>query len=222
MSHGKQFTLYAFPGPTTNGWKVAHVLSELGLTYEMIFLDYFKNEHRTPEFLKLNPNGRIPALIDHGNNDFSLWESNAILMYLVDQYDKEHRLSADTNVDQAIQDQWLLFQASGHDAYTGQWAWFAKYTPDEKVPQAIERYKKETEHIMGVLESVLSKQEWLVGGKITIADISFIAANDQTFTNILGLDYSRKMFPAVYKWHTAMISRPAIKGVDRERTVSLG
>ncbi|KZO92208.1 glutathione S-transferase [Calocera viscosa TUFC12733] len=212
MPHGKQFTLYTDVGGP-NGWKVAYFLSELGLTYKSIYLDLDKKEQKSPEFLKLNPNGRIPAIIDHLNNDFVLWESNAILLYLVERYDKDHKYSAATDAEKAIQNQWLFFQASGQGPYFGQWTWFT-FRHAEKVPSALERYYKETERVFGVLNDVLSKQEWLVGDKMTIADISFIPWNNGAFSFILGPDYPvAESFPAVYKWHNAMVSRPAIKSL---------
>ncbi|KAF9815446.1 hypothetical protein IEO21_04617 [Rhodonia placenta] len=137
MSHSKQFTLYTHKsGP--NGWKVAFVLKELGLTYESIYLDFQNNEHKAPEFTKYNPNGRIPALIDHHNNDFVVWESNAIVLYLTEKYDTAHRISASTFEDKTLELQWLFFQASGQGPYFGQARWFADLHP-ERVPSAIER-----------------------------------------------------------------------------------
>ncbi|KZT58757.1 glutathione S-transferase [Calocera cornea HHB12733] len=216
MSHGKQFTLYTHLGGP-NGWKVAFLLSELGFTYESIYLDFNKQEQKSPEFLKLNPNGRIPAIIDHLNNDFVLWESNAILLYLVERYDKEHKFSAVTDAEKAFQNQWLFFQASGQGPYFGQYFWFTFYHP-EKVRSAVERYKKETERVLSVLNDVLSKQEWLVGNKVTIADISFISWNNGAFAAILGPEFPiAEKFPSVYKWHNALISRPAIKSVLDEK-----
>ena len=121
-------------------------------------------------------------------------ESCAIMQYLVDKYDPEHRISVSGTDEKYHQLQWLFFQASGqgcvrvisscmrnasaharlyHSPYFGQASWFLVYHP-EKVPSAIERYSKEIVRVLGVLENVLSKQEWLVGGKCTIADISFI------------------------------------------------
>ena len=132
MSHGKQFTLYTHVGGP-NGWyvyfsrltnnnthphlpnprKVAMVLEELGLTYEPIYLDFAKKQHKAPEFTQLNPNGRIPALVDHRNGDFVVWESGAILLYLVDKYDPEHTLSVADDKEKHAMVQWLFFQASG-------------------------------------------------------------------------------------------------------------
>lgn len=113
--------------------KVAFVLGELGLEYEFIYLDSEKEEHKSPEHTKYNPNGRIPTLIDHANNDFVIWfvprlvcsvlpgdphpycprESCAIMQYLVDKYDPEHRISVSGTDEKYHQLQWLFFQASG-------------------------------------------------------------------------------------------------------------
>ena len=89
------------------------VLKELGLTYEAVYLDFAKQEHKAPEFTKYNPNGRIPALIDHKNGDFVLWESDAILLYLTDKYDTEKRLTVTDEKDKYTLLQWVFFQASG-------------------------------------------------------------------------------------------------------------
>jgi len=214
MSHGKQFTLYTHKGGP-NGWKVAFVLTELGLTYESIYLDFNKNEHKAPEFTKYNPNGRIPAVIDHKNNDFTIWESNAIITYLVEKYDTAHKISAATPEDKIHQLQWLFFQASGQGPYFGQAIWFKVYH-EEKIPSAIERYQKETVRVWSVLESILSKQEWLVGGKCSVADIAFITWNLAALGMIL-TDYTvvdvEKDFPAFYAWHQKLLARPAISSV---------
>ena len=89
------------------------MLEALGLTYHSIYLDFNKGEHKAPEFTQYNPNGRIPALIDHKNGDFVVWESNAILLYLVERYDKAGGLSVAGEKEHAEVVQWLFFQASG-------------------------------------------------------------------------------------------------------------
>ena len=100
-------------------------------------------------------------------------ESDAIIVYLVDKYDTGHKVSASTDGDKYKQLQWLFFQSSGQGPYFGQAAWFTFFHP-EKIPSAQERYKNEIVRVLGVLEDVLSKQEWLVGGKATVSDLSFI------------------------------------------------
>ena len=187
------------------------------MTYEPIYLDFGKNEQKAPEYTKYNPNGRIPTLIDHHNGDFILWESDAILLYLTDKYDTEKRLTVTDEKEKYSLIQWLFFQSSGqglvscyvsndvsslticsYSPYFGQAAWFLRYHP-EQVPSAIERYRKETLRVISVLESVLSKQEWLVGGKPTIADFSFITWNNVALSFTLK-DYAdvQKEYPAFF------------------------
>ena len=153
--------------------KAAVVLEELGLTYESIYLDFSKGEQKALDHVKYNPNGRIPTLIDHQNGDFVIWESNAIMLYLADKYDTERRLAPADEKERYAMVQWLFFQASGQGPYFGQGVWFTRLH-SEQIPSAQERYRNEIKRVWGVLESVLSKQEWLVGGKCTIADMSFI------------------------------------------------
>ncbi|EIW55460.1 glutathione S-transferase C-terminal-like protein [Trametes versicolor FP-101664 SS1] len=212
MSSGKQFTLHGgVIGP--NPLKVAVVLEELGLEYDVVNINIQVGEQKNPEYLKLNPNGRVPALVDHSNGDFTIWESDAILLYLVENYDKEHKLSvADVNEKFKLI-QWLFFQASGQGPYFGQAVWFMKYH-QEKLPSAIERYQKEILRVLGVLESVLSKEEWLVGGKLTVADISFITWNEMAIGfGLQGVEGGNveKEFPNVYKWHQKLVTRPVVR-----------
>jgi glutathione S-transferase len=207
----KPFTLYSHNGGP-NGWKVAMVLEELGLEYESIYLDFQSGEHKQESHTKYNPNGRIPTLICHEENDHAIWESNAIILYLVGKYDKEHKISIDmTNLkDMASLNQWLFFQASGQGPYFGQAAWFSLFH-SEKLPSAIERYQNEVLRVFGVLESVLSKQQYLVGdgSKLTVADLSFIPWN--AFAGkIMGDKLDMAKFPSVQKWTDGMHARPAI------------
>ncbi|KAI1787129.1 glutathione S-transferase C-terminal-like protein [Ganoderma leucocontextum] len=213
MSHGKQFTLYTHLGGP-NGWKVAIVLEELGLTYESVFLDFGKGEQKEARHTDLNPNGRIPTLVDHHNGDFTLWESDAILLYLANKYDAEKRLTVTDEKDKYSIVQWLFFQASGQGPYFGQAFWFMNYHP-EKIASAIERYQKETLRVLSVLDGVLAKPEsngWLVGGKPTIADLSFITWNN-TALNATVKDYAdvEKEYPAFYAWHQKLSAREAVK-----------
>jgi len=211
MSHGKHFTLYNHTiGP--NGWKVAVVLQELGLTYESIYL--VDGQQKAPEFTKYNPNGRIPAIIDHQNNDFVLWESCAILIYLIDKYDTEKKFAVSDEADKYQVLQWLFFQASGQGPYFGQMAWF-KFYHHEKIPSAIQRYKAEVLRVFGVLESVLSTREWLVAGKLTVADMSFVTWTNFALEMVMqGEDWDfSKQFPNTSAWHNKMVNRPAIAEV---------
>ncbi|KAI0659291.1 glutathione S-transferase C-terminal-like protein [Cubamyces menziesii] len=213
MSHTKPFTLYGQVeslGP--NPIKVAIVLDELGLEYSVVPTNTRKGEHKEPEYLKLNPNGRVPTLVDHSNGDFTIWESDAIILYLIEKYDPEHKLSVSDANEKFTLIQWLFFQASGQGPYFGQAFWF-KYIHSEQIPSAIERYQKEILRVFGVLESVLSSQAWLVGGKPTVADLSFITWNEPAINVVLqgveGVDVE-KQFPAFYKWHRKLCARPAV------------
>ncbi|KAI0793540.1 glutathione S-transferase C-terminal-like protein [Fomes fomentarius] len=217
MSHGKQFTLYTHVrGP--NGWKVAFALEELGLSYEPIYLVFEKGEHKAPEYTKYNPNGRIPALIDHHNGDFVIWESGAILLYLVDRYDKEKRLTVADEKERYSLIQWLFFQASGQGPYFGQAVWFLRLHP-EKVPSAVERYQKETVRVLSVLDGVLAKSPsgYLVGGKLTVADLSFVPWNRGALSLILNVGEGigpvdvEKEYPAFHAWHQKLVELPTVK-----------
>ncbi|THH28309.1 hypothetical protein EUX98_g5873 [Antrodiella citrinella] len=214
MSHGKHFTLYSHKA-APNGWKPAFLLNELGLSYETVYLDLFvTGEQKKPEYLKLNPNGRVPTLIDHKNNDLTVWESGAILLYLVDKYDTEKKYTGADDKGKAEVLQWLFFQVSGQGPYFGQAAWFANFH-HEQLPSAIERYKAEIKRVLGVLESVLSKQEWLAAGKFTIADLAFVSWNN---VGVIAqtVDFETD-FPATYKWHQKLQQIAGIKAGLAER-----
>jgi len=217
MSHGKQFTLYTHKGGP-NGWKINLFLEELGLTYHAILTDWSKGEHKSSPHIDLNPNGRIPTIIDHWNGDFVLWESDAILIYLADKYDTERKFSASKPEDKYKELQWLFFQASGQGPYFGQAVWFSS-AHSEKIPSAIERYQNEVKRVLGVLERALSKQEWLVGDKYSIADLSFIMWHTYVPSLVPDFDVAKET-PHVYAWMKNMTDRPVVKKVIAEREVA--
>lgn len=166
-----QFTLYSHSaGP--NGWKVVFALKALGVTYETKYLNFATSEQKAEPFISLNPNGRIPCLVDNATG-FTLWESGAILLYLTDKYDKDHKISFPEVEDKYKLLQYLFFQVSGQGPYFGQAYHFILREP-QKIPGAITRYQTEVARVFEVLDGVLRKQEWLVGDKPTIADLSFI------------------------------------------------
>ncbi|GAA5904314.1 hypothetical protein JCM8208_006833 [Rhodotorula glutinis] len=200
-----QFTLYSHVGGP-NGHTVAFILKALGLSYETKWLDFAKNEQKSD------------ALVDHENKDFKVWESKACMKYLVIKYDKENTLGVGSSPEeQAILDQWLFFQASGQGPYFGQAAHFKMFAP-EKIPYGIERYAKEVERVFGVLESVLSKQEYLCSNKLTIADLSFVTWTNFGLHALLpeGVNGPEK-FPAVNAWHTKLTALPYVAEVLKER-----
>ncbi|GJE97552.1 glutathione S-transferase [Phanerochaete sordida] len=215
MSHGKQFTLFTHKaGP--NGWKVAIVLEELGLSYEPVYLDFQKGDQKAETHTKYNPNGRIPTLIDHKNGDFSIWESDAIILYLAAKYDPAHTISATTEAERFTELQWLFFQSSGQGPYFGQAAWFNFFHP-EKIASAQERYKNEILRVLGVLDGVLATQPWLNGGRCTISDLSFIPWNDFAIKGLLeGVNVAEK-FPNVQRWHGTMAERPSVVKIHADQ-----
>jgi hypothetical protein len=116
MSAQKGITLYShLRGP--NGYKVAMLCEELGLPYKTVFLDFDKKEQKSEWFLKINPNGRIPAIIDHDNEDFIVWESAAILLYLQKRYDTQHKFGSADEKEHTQILQWIAYQISGVGPY---------------------------------------------------------------------------------------------------------
>ena len=143
-----------------NGYKVAIVLSELQLKYNTFFLDFTKGEHRAPEFIAMNPNARVPALIDHGLDNLSLWESGAILLHLVNKNLKETGKATLWSEELSEQSQitsWIFFQTSGHAPMIGQALHF-KYFHTEKFESAIERYTNEVRRVYSVVEMALAER----------------------------------------------------------------
>lgn len=148
-----------------NGFKIAIVLSELNYSYRTIHLDFNKNDHRLPQFLQLNPNGRVPALIDHtipNINNVSLWESGSIIIYLVNKKCKEDnnvcpQIWSNNLIEQSQILSWLFFQTSGHAPMIGQALHF-RYFHTINVPSAIDRYTDEVRRVYGVLEMALSER----------------------------------------------------------------
>ncbi|CAB4255959.1 similar to Saccharomyces cerevisiae YNL229C URE2 Nitrogen catabolite repression transcriptional regulator that acts by inhibition of GLN3 transcription in good nitrogen source [Maudiozyma barnettii] len=148
-----------------NGFKVAIILSELNLSYNTFFLDFNAGEHRSPEFISITPNARVPALIDHGMDNLSVWESGAILLHLVNRYYKatgDAKLWSSDLAEQAQINGWLFFQATGHAPMIGQALHF-RYFHSEKLPSALDRYTAEVRRVYAVIEMALAeKRESLI------------------------------------------------------------
>lgn len=143
-----------------NGFKVAIILLELKSPFNTIFLDFNNGEQRAPEFVSINPNARVPALIDHTNENTSIWESGAIILYLVSKHLKEHgecALWSDNLVEQSRIYSWLFFQTSGHAPMIGQALHF-RYFHSTPVPSAVERYTEEVRRVYGVIEMALAER----------------------------------------------------------------
>ncbi|KAK4705765.1 glutathione S-transferase, partial [Phenoliferia sp. Uapishka_3] len=214
-----QFTLYTHAqGP--NGWKVAYVLKALGLTYESKYLQFDKAEQKAPAFLAINPNGRIPCLVDHSDNDFAVWESDAILVYLVEKYDTKNLISFAGAKEKTQTLQWLFFQASGQGAYFGQAAHFKMFAP-EKIPYGVTRYTNEVARVCSVLDAVLAKQEFLVGDHVSIADLSFIPWNNFALVALLpdGVD-AKTTYPALSAWHAKLQDLPYVKEASADQAAA--
>lgn len=214
MSDIKPIKVWGKGGP--NPPKVAILLEELGLPYESIVVPLA--DVKKPEYLAINPNGRLPAIYDP-NTNLTLWESGAIVEYLVEKYDTNHKISFPTGSLESYEaKQFLFFQASGQGPYYGQAAWFKKFHHEE-LPSALERYVKEANRVTGVLEKVLSEKKvfpgqsgpWLVGGKYSVADLSFISWQN-VITIIFGkADYNLDDYPHVKSWTDRILARPAVQ-----------
>ncbi|KAL6862771.1 hypothetical protein ACO1O0_003009 [Amphichorda felina] len=167
-------------------------------------------------YFKLSPNGRVPAIVDPNNNDLVLWESGAILEYLVDTYDKENKLNVTDFADKWHLKQYLHFQMSGQGPYFGQFVWFSVYH-QESFPSAKARYEKEIVRVVGVLNDILKGKEYLVGGKVTYADIAFIPwnriLNNDKLLNFVEKYELKEKYPDFYAWNERLLSRPAVKKV---------
>ncbi|WP_372657838.1 glutathione S-transferase family protein [Hydrogenophaga sp.] len=156
-----------YTAATPNGHKVSIALEELGLPYTLKVLDLSKGEQKTPAFLALCPNGRIPAIVDHEAGGFSVFESGAILIYLAE---KTGRLMPADAQGRSLVLQWLMFQMGGIGPMMGQANVFYRYFP-EKIQPVIDRYQGESRRLFGVLDARLKDHEFLAGD-YSIADIA--------------------------------------------------
>ncbi|KAK4169835.1 putative glutathione S-transferase [Cladorrhinum sp. PSN259] len=204
------------PGP--NPWKTVLILEELGLNYE--FKSFRFDDVKKKPFIDINPNGRVPAIEDP-NTGLTLWESGAINQYLVEQYDKEKRITYDTLIEKNLCNQYLHFQMSGQGPYYGQCGWFQHLHP-EKIQSAIDRYANEIKRVLGVLETVLSAKpadaQWLVGNKMTYADLSFVPWNFRLSEVLLqSWDEVFEGTPHVRAWHEKMVELPSWKRAMEHR-----
>ena len=157
-----------YTAPTPNGHKASVTLEELGLDYETHAINMPKNEQKEEWFLKLNPNGRIPVIVDRDEDDFAVFETGAIMIYLAEKTGQ--LLPADAKGRSETM-QWLMFQMGGLGPMMGQANVFYRYFP-EKIQPAIDRYQNETRRLFEVLERGLTDKEWLAADQFTIADIA--------------------------------------------------
>ena len=190
-----------YTAATPNGYKISIALEEFGLPYNVRPLNLKAMDQKKPEFLAINPNGRIPAIVDRDAGDFAVFESGAILLYLADKCRK--LLPADAR-GRSVVTQWLMWQMSGLGPMQGQANVFFRYFP-EKIQPAIDRYQNETRRLYGVMDTRLAGNEWLAG-KYSIADIAcypWIAQHEWS-----GIELTP--FANLQRWFGAMGQRPAV------------
>lgn len=196
-----------YTAATPNGHKVSIALEELGLPYRLKVLDLSAGEQKRPEFLALNPNGRIPAIVDHDAGGFAVFESGAILIYLAE---KTGRLMPADAQGRSRVIQWLMFQMGGIGPMMGQANVFYRYFP-QKIQPAIDRYQAESRRLLEVLDGRLKDHEWLAGD-YSIADIAnwaWVRTHRWSGVPIDGLDHLRR-------WRDAIRARPAVqRGIEQ-------
>ncbi|MGE8334022.1 glutathione S-transferase family protein [Pseudomonas laurylsulfatiphila] len=191
-----------YTAATPNGHKVSIVLEELGLPYRVHALSFDKKEQKSADFLKINPNGRIPAIVDRANGDFAVFESGAILIYLAELTGK---LMPSDPKGRSLVLQWLMFQMGGIGPMQGQANVFFRYFP-EKLQGAIDRYQHETRRLYEVLDTRLQGVEFLAG-EYSIADIA-------TFPWVRGYEWSGvsvEGLTALQRWMATLEARPAVQ-----------
>jgi GSH-dependent disulfide-bond oxidoreductase len=193
--------------PTPNGWKISVMLEECGLPYTLFPVRITRGEQFRPEFLKLSPNGRIPAIVDRdppdGGEPVSLFESGAILRYLAEKTGMFYPadLRARHNVEQ-----WLMWQMGGLGPMLGQHGHFLLYAP-EKIPYAIDRYGREARRLYGVLDTQLEKTGAFLAGEYSIADIACFPWIMTHKAQGLSLDEH----PHAKRWFAEVRARPSVK-----------
>ena len=209
-----------YTAATPNGWKASITLEELELPYELHALDLSSGEQKQKRFVDLNPNGRIPAIVDRDADDFAVFESGAIMMYLAE---KTGRLLPGDAKGRSRVVQWLMFQMGGIGPMMGQANVFTRYFP-EHLPSVIERYRREGRRLFEVLDGHLATNEYLAGD-YSIADIanwSWVHTHEWPGIDIAGL-------PHLQRWMDTVGARPAVqkgrqvppRNVDPDETVKM-
>ncbi|WP_395823266.1 glutathione S-transferase N-terminal domain-containing protein [Collimonas sp.] len=208
--HPQHIQLYSLPTP--NGVKVSIMLEETGLPYEPHLVSFDSNDQLSPEFLSLNPNNKIPAIIDPngpGGKPLPLFESGAILLYLAD---KCRRFIAQDGAERYETIQWLMFQMGGIGPMFGQLGFFHKFAGkdyEDKRPR--DRYAAESKRVLGVVNQRLAERTWIMGDAYTIADM----ATFPWVRNLIGFYEAGDLvgiqdFPHVTRALAAFVARPAV------------
>ena len=194
-----------YTSATPNGWKASITLEELQLPYEVHAISLMAGEQKEPAYLKINPNGRIPTIVDRDEDDFAVFESGAILIYLAE---KAGRLLPTDRKGRSRVIQWLMFQMGGIGPMMGQANVFFRYFP-EKIQPAIDRYQNESKRLFAVLDTQLKDNEFLAGD-YSIADIanwSWVRTHRWSGVEVDDL-------PNLRRWIDELAARPACaKGV---------
>ncbi|MBW2274153.1 MAG: glutathione S-transferase N-terminal domain-containing protein [Deltaproteobacteria bacterium] len=195
-----------YTAATPNGWKASITLEELELPYEVHAIDLGKAEQKEPWFLSINPNGRIPAIVDRAADDLPVFESGAIMIYLAE---KTGRLLPSEASARSRVIQWLMFQMGGLGPMMGQANVFFRYFP-QKIQPAIDRYQHESRRLLEVLDGRLAESEWLADD-YSIADIanwSWARTHKWSGVPVEGLEH-------LQRWLDAMMARPACqRGIE--------
>ena len=192
-----------YTSPTPNGYKISVALEELDIPYNVHVVNLQSGDQKKPEFLELNPNGRIPVIVDTDNDNLSIMESGAQLIYLAEKVGK--LLPTETKARSKVM-QWLMFQMGGIGPMMGQANVFYRYWPGEKIQPAIDRYQNEGRRLFEVMETRLKDNEYLADD-FSIADIAnwcWVRIYKWSGINIDGLD-------GLQRWMNTMEERPACK-----------
>lgn len=200
--------------PTPNGWKISIMLEECALPYKIVPVNIGTGEQFKPEFLKISPNNRMPAIVDHepagGGSPISVFESGAILQYLAE---KTGQFMTTDPARRWHAIQWLHFQMGGVGPMFGQVGFFHKFAGkdfDDKRPR--DRYAAESKRLLGVMDAHLSTHRWFAGDEYTIADISMLG----WVRNLIGFYGARELvafdrFRHVAAWLERGLARPAVQ-----------
>ncbi|MFT5438146.1 MAG: GST-like protein [Alphaproteobacteria bacterium] len=192
--------------PTSNGKKINIMVEELGVEYAIHPIAIGKDDQFTPEYVKINPNSKIPAIIDQdgpGGKPYTLFESGAILMYMGEKHGQFYPQDLAKRYETI---QWLMFQMGGIGPIFGQAHHFRRAAP-EKVPYGIERYTKEARRLWGVLDGRLAEHEWVAAGEYTIADIAIFPWTQRYEWEGIALEE----FPNVKRWYEVVDARPGVR-----------
>lgn len=207
MSSALQPLVLYYHGPSPNPIKVLIIIEELGLPYKLE--EVLPHQLKTEPFISLNPNGRVPALVDPNQDNLTLFESMAIIDYLIAEYDTDAKLHYTTFEEKYAARCWGYFQVSGQGPYFGQAAWFHHYHP-EKLQSVLDRYENEARRVTTVIETHLAKQgtDYLVGDKLTYADLAWVPYYNIWQRIAPGTDISD--LKLVQAWLARLNARPAV------------